>query len=108
MDKEEVKAYDKDGAHAHTEDEPLGLHNHPEIEERLREALDFVHNRIDSLLEKVDPEVSLKRYGKGGKKRKKETKQDEEDPEEAPEPEEAEREQKSPLNQCVDQMRIPR
>lgn len=56
--KYEDKSYEKDGAHAHTEAEPLGLHNHPEIEERIAELiqtldrrLDFVHERITEMQE---------------------------------------------------------
>lgn len=44
--KYEKKAYEKDGAHAHTEAEPLGLHNHPEIEERIRNLTDFLLSEI--------------------------------------------------------------
>lgn len=51
--KKEVKSYEKDGAHAHTEQEPLGLHNHPEIENAIR----FIHERIDNLLESSKPEA---------------------------------------------------
>lgn len=40
--KYEKKAYEKDGAHAHTEAEPLGLHNHSEIEEQIRNIWDFI------------------------------------------------------------------
>jgi len=40
------KAYEKDGAHAHTEAEPLGLHTHPEIEERIRNMFDFLLSEI--------------------------------------------------------------
>lgn len=36
------KAYEKDGGHAHTEEEPLGNHNHPEIESRMRDLWDVV------------------------------------------------------------------
>ena len=43
----EGKAYEKDGAHAHTENEPLGNHNHPEIERILNDGIDFLHERID-------------------------------------------------------------
>ena len=50
--KKEKKTYEKDGGHAHTENEPLGLHNHQEIEERisdLRDSINFLHERIDGL-----------------------------------------------------------
>lgn len=49
--KKQKKTYEKDGAHAHTENEPLGLHNHPEIEEKIRLEISFLHNRINSLTE---------------------------------------------------------
>lgn len=42
------KAYEKDGAHAHTESEPLGLHNHPEIEERVMALAEFIFKEHDS------------------------------------------------------------
>lgn len=54
--KKEKKAYEKDGAHAHTEAEPLGLHNHPEIENRIREEFEFVHERINELNKGSNPE----------------------------------------------------
>lgn len=43
------KAFDKDGAHAHTPEQPLGEHNHPEIERALNDRIDWVHERIDNL-----------------------------------------------------------
>ena len=43
------KAFDKDGAHAHTSEQPLGEHNHPEIERALNDRIDWVHERIDNL-----------------------------------------------------------
>ena len=56
--KKEKKTYEKDGGHAHTENEPLGLHNHPEIEEIVRLQNEHLHDRInflsDRLLEILD------------------------------------------------------
>lgn len=52
--KPEKKSYEKDGAHAHTENEPLGLHNHPEIENRIKEEISYLHNRINRLEEGID------------------------------------------------------
>lgn len=40
------KAYEKDGAHAHTELEPLGLHDHPEIEQRMSSNFEFLFDQI--------------------------------------------------------------
>lgn len=47
------KAFDKDGAHAHTPEMPLGEHNHPEIELALNDRINWVHDRIDSLRDQV-------------------------------------------------------
>lgn len=47
--KYEKKSYEKDGAHAHTETEPLGLHNHQEIEEQIRMLWDYVLAKHESL-----------------------------------------------------------
>lgn len=50
MDK---KSYEKDGAHAHTEEGPLGEHNHPEIESAIdgmrREFYDFQNRYWDRI-----------------------------------------------------------
>lgn len=51
--KKEKKAYEKDGAHAHTNDEPLGLHNHPEIENSIRIEIEHLNNRINFLSERL-------------------------------------------------------
>ncbi len=51
--KKENKAYEKDGAHAHTEDEPLGLHNHPEIENEVRGQIDRLDDRINFLSDRL-------------------------------------------------------
>lgn len=48
------KAYEKDGAHAHTEDEPLGLHNHPEIERVIQELKDDLDDRIRFIHERIN------------------------------------------------------
>lgn len=50
---QETKGYEKDGAHAHTEDEPLGIHNHPEIENRIREATEYLSDRISSIYDRI-------------------------------------------------------
>ena len=47
------KGFDKDGAHAHTEEAPLGEHNHPEIETRLRSEVDYLNDRISRLFDRV-------------------------------------------------------
>ncbi len=51
--KKNYKAYEKDGAHAHTKEEPLGLHNHPEIESMIRNVGEQVNDRIDFLSDRV-------------------------------------------------------
>ena len=38
---------------AHTENTPLGEHNHPEIEKALNDRIDWVHERIDSLRDDI-------------------------------------------------------
>ena len=43
------KAYQKDGGHAHTENDPLGIHNHPEIENVLRSEIDWINGRFRDL-----------------------------------------------------------
>jgi len=53
LKEKELKGYEKDGAHAHTTEEPLGIHNHPEIENILRKEVDWLNDRINSLREKV-------------------------------------------------------
>ncbi len=62
--KKEKKAYEKDGAHVHTNEEPLGLHNHPEIENEIRMVRESLHNRInflsDRLFESVEDSVEPK------------------------------------------------
>jgi len=47
------KAYDKDGAHAHTDSEPLGMHNHPEIEKVVGILSEEMHDRIFRLSDRV-------------------------------------------------------
>ncbi len=49
----EVKSYEKDGAHAHTEDEPLGLHNHPEVETMIRNLGEQINDRMNFLSDKL-------------------------------------------------------
>lgn len=60
--KKKYKAYEKDGAHAHTENEPLGLHTHQEIEDRIREEVEFrfdsfnrLSRRISALEDQIGP-----------------------------------------------------
>lgn len=50
------KSFEKDGAHAHTKESPLGEHAHPEIEivlnreiEWLNDRINYVHDRIDEI-----------------------------------------------------------
>ncbi len=74
----EIKAYQKDGGHAHTENEPLGNHNHPEIENVLRSDVNWLSERIRDLedkfynLESNDSETKEQMIAvpksKGGKK----------------------------------------
>lgn len=40
--KKEKKAYEKDGGHSHDGADPIGLHNHPEIEKEIRRLWDFI------------------------------------------------------------------
>lgn len=47
------KSYEKDGAHAHTDLEPLGLHNHPEIENMVRFNSDMLNDRISFLSDRL-------------------------------------------------------
>ena len=63
------KEYDKDGAHAHTENEPIGEHNHPELEMGIKETfmdlnqrINFIHERIDDLrtVEAAEDSTGLK------------------------------------------------
>ena len=51
--KKQYKAYEKDGAHAHTKEEPLGLHNHPEIESMIGNVGEQINNRINFLSDRV-------------------------------------------------------
>jgi len=53
LKEKELKGYEKDGAHAHTKEEPLGIHNHPEIENILRKEVDWLNDRINSLRERI-------------------------------------------------------
>ncbi|MCH8329730.1 MAG: hypothetical protein IIB81_05075, partial [Nanoarchaeota archaeon] len=46
------KAYEKDGAHVHAE-EPLGLHNHPEIENIVQGEVRNLHERINRLSDRL-------------------------------------------------------
>ena len=43
------KSFDKDGAHAHTSESPIGEHTHPEIERIMNDRFDYVHERINNL-----------------------------------------------------------
>ena len=58
-----MKSYNKDGAHAHTDNGPLGDHNHPEIEERITTLQDMM---VDTISTKGGP-GSGPRRGSGGK-----------------------------------------
>ena len=58
-----MKSYNKDGAHAHTDNGPLGDHNHPEIEERITTLQDMM---VDTISTKGGPGSGPKR-GSGGK-----------------------------------------
>ena len=66
----EQKGYEKDGAHAHTSESPLGEHNHPEIENRIQSEYNYLSDRIERLsdrlykFENVDPESSTMLKGK--------------------------------------------
>lgn len=55
-----LKSYEKDGGHAHTEELPLGEHNHPEIEKQMI----YLENRIDRYYDYVNEKIEdLKSYG---------------------------------------------
>jgi len=49
--KEDYKDYVDDGKHVHTDSSPMGEHNHPEIEMNLDRRVDFLHERIDNILD---------------------------------------------------------
>ncbi|KKL28861.1 hypothetical protein LCGC14_2370880, partial [marine sediment metagenome] len=49
----EVKSYEKDGAHAHTKEGPLGLHTHPEIEKMMAYDMQSINDRINFLSERL-------------------------------------------------------
>ena len=73
-DKMQKKAYDKDGAHAHTTEDPIGEHNHPEIEKVVSELRTDFDARIGRLWDKfydlTSPEkesVLKSKKGKGDK-----------------------------------------
>jgi len=70
------KSYDKDGAHAHTESEPLGLHNHPEIESRISSSTEYIHERINNLSEKVNGDDLIRSNGEKDNISKVSTKKD--------------------------------
>ena len=53
-----MKSYNKDGAHAHTDNGPLGDHNHPEIEERITTLQDMM---VDTISTKGGPGSGPKR-----------------------------------------------
>lgn len=69
------KGYEKDGAHAHTEDNPLGNHNHPEIEKSISE----MYNHIDRRIEWVKEDNNLKSHGGNNMAEKKENNADTKD-----------------------------
>lgn len=52
--KKEEKGYDKDGAHAHTEENPIGNHNHPEIENAIAEVYNAIDRRIGWVNDRID------------------------------------------------------
>jgi len=99
----EEKGYDKDGAHAHTENEPLGIHNHTEIEKRLQSEVEYLSDRLGRIsdrlyeLESGKPESETtglkgnKKIKSGdktmGKKNKEETPEEETSEEDTPEEE---------------------
>lgn len=49
----EKKGYEKDGAHAHTENEPLGIHNHTEIEKRILSEYEYLSGRMGRLSDRI-------------------------------------------------------
>jgi hypothetical protein len=53
-DGEKTKSYDKDGAHAHTEENPIGEHNHPEIEKAISDIYSTIDRRMDYVFERID------------------------------------------------------
>jgi hypothetical protein len=61
--KMQKKSFDKDGAHAHTENEPLGNHNHPEIEkyiDSLQDTLWDIQSRLASQESQGVKETNIK------------------------------------------------
>jgi len=54
MKTEGKKGEGKDGAHAHTDNDPLGEHKHPEMEKMLQEELRWIGDRIDYCHERID------------------------------------------------------
>ncbi len=49
----EEKGYDKDGAHAHTENEPLGIHNHTEIEKTIQSEVEYLSDRMGRISDRL-------------------------------------------------------
>ncbi|NOR84823.1 hypothetical protein GQ473_01790 [archaeon] len=54
QEKRETKSYDKDGAHAHTEENPIGEHSHPEIEKAIQSVDSYIDRRIDYINDRID------------------------------------------------------
>lgn len=68
MEKPHLKSYTKDGAHAHTEDSPIGEHNHPEIEKEISNLWTDFYN-LRSKISKPEPDTvtMLSNQGKDAK-----------------------------------------
>lgn len=49
----EDKGYEKDGAHAHTGESPIGEHNHPEIESRIRSEYEYLSDRLGRISDRL-------------------------------------------------------
>ncbi len=68
--KPKVKAYEKDGGHSHEGADPIGEHNHPEIENQIRRDVEFLHDRINSLRENIEESPQMVAKAKSYSKEK--------------------------------------
>jgi len=53
QEKNGTKSLEKGGAHAHTKDDPLGDHKHPEIESYIKDELRWLSSSLDSIWERI-------------------------------------------------------
>ena len=67
MEKTDLKSKDKDGSHAHTKEDPLGEHNHPEIEMYIKDEINWVNNQLESARKRLDSfDEYLEKVNMGG------------------------------------------